>query len=931
MARRGSITGPVAPEKRQPGETEQEALERITKEEEITGPVAPEKLLPGESQQEALDRLNIGIGTSQGAGPPPIGKLHQPPPAPAPAPPPSRRGTIPASIKFRVDPSIERATELPPGTQELRHEVIKQRENVPIGEELAGIRYEIKQDTRMINAKNKLSPYMKKGEIDIAEAVKNLGEGKTRQYLNAIGYSWAEATRLAHSPIKAEKEFKQLHMTVGDGEYIKKTDFNALTANQQRDVRAGGIAALDVSNLTAEEKFKKYQDWNLKADDRYSLRTKVFAGDDGKGNPTYRNVNAYDKEKQQIRDAVAKGKLPPGFFKDRYRAITKGGQTGYREVKVDGKTYFTTKLGPENRWREAGLMLGDMVVPFFYVSRKWNKMPDWERGVWLALDVLFVTSIAPKASGASAVRAGVVEARTAITKAVGATGAAVIKREFTVGLVKAIESGKSSKVFKFGVKIEALGTRMKANRIVGGEQLRNHGKFIKENAEAIAQGEVNLKPGSIANASRTIRHYTEFSEAIRKMPEHLKSYARRAGLSDHEILEIYGKTGDDIKSFKQMVDKVVSEKNARFGKASDESRGLEKQLEKESKLKPVALKERTAYDWSFPAVKESAAEKALRLRKEKKLRDALSKSKEAYIIKRQLTKQANIYARAAEKAIAKKALKAAIKRQLAEKLAASMKVKLSTRTKIISDTMLELGASVYTATYTRLINQGATKQQAETHALQAAKIAIQTALQEAFKVETKTIPSAKVKPVPSPVPYPIPKPSVETKTDIKPVPDTKYKTDDDVPTPVPKISIEKPKVRKTTKDEGGRRKALLIPSLRPQRGAVVKGLSTGRVAWQQGELHGKPVWITLDPQGNKTYTRKPPKDARVLKGKPKVTIQKIEGEKYPSAVKTKMGAFKVIVSESGKRISFAKGEKKKGYLLEKGRRMSRRRRGKMIH
>jgi len=119
---------------------------------------------------------------------------------------------------------------------------------------------------------------------------------------------------------------------------------------------------------------------------------------------------------------------------------------------------------------------------------------------------------------------------------------------------------------------------------------------------------------------------------------------------------------------------------------------------------------------------------------------------------------------------------------------------------------------------------------------------------------------------------------------------------------------------KIVADKG--RGRLLLP------GSTTKGISAraggGQISWQQGELlinkRRRPQWITIGPGGQKEYSMKPPKGAKIVAGPPRRTI--FSRGKVPASREVNVGFFRATVSRHGQSISFRRGKRRRGQLLK---------------
>ena len=329
---------------------------------------------------------------------------------------------------------------------------------------------------RSISAEAILKPFIEGDQINIRDAVDTLGWKPTYDNLRDTGWSAkdaSQAVKQAENRIFEEKRFESRNVKLGvSGQYMSVKDFDTLTPQERVMVQQSpkGAAALSPVGLTGMEEFQHLQERGRIPDDQ------VYVGTE-KGQVLYRARTPLDDEKDMVREYIAEhGKPPKGYTTKEPSGSMADRMTHFNVLLIDGKPYWTGKEFPKTTGKEFGIFMGDLVVPFFYVARRWDEIPTWQKALFISLDLAFVGSFAAKPA-ASTLRTSTV----VISNAVGKTGSRLITQEIRV-LNKAVQSGSARRIMDAGARIESLGLSMKSAGADGAQALILRGRSIQLDA-----------------------------------------------------------------------------------------------------------------------------------------------------------------------------------------------------------------------------------------------------------------------------------------------------------------------------------------------------------------------------------------------------------------------------------------------------------------
>lgn len=315
---------------------------------------------------------------------------------------------------------------------------------------------------------------------------------------NKIQEHKAEAFKRAHTEIETKKG------TI----WLANDDWNDLTPQEQHIVKTQGLEGLSLEGHTPTYQFAFLQQTGRIPKEAsmvygsYNKDGNYIEGSKEKGEWSYSLPHEYlvehDKEYYNIfRDYLFNEQ---GYINLELWGVPKNKIVLKTVLTTGGIDYRATwnKLtekerlellkhykepGPQSYWesiKEQWINMGEWVIPGLYLARHWDDLSTAEKGINVAIDLLFVGTVLGKSAGAAA-RAYTKASAVAATATTGRITVEKVER-LLAKLRTAIKSGKASTIKNTARELHNFGNVMVTRRIPGGAEIRALGKVYIDRA-----------------------------------------------------------------------------------------------------------------------------------------------------------------------------------------------------------------------------------------------------------------------------------------------------------------------------------------------------------------------------------------------------------------------------------------------------------------
>jgi len=267
--------------------------------------------------------------------------------------------------------------------------------------------------------------------------IKSLGVEHFNHHMNFLNVG----VRILQS--KREADIRTNYVEIAGGDYVTKADYDILPPKDQQILMADGIEAYNNYAKASARLAEK---------EATGVITKDASGDwVVVGTPS-----------QRVEGDIFGIPVNPTFE---------------RGLIIVGEFFSPTEAETTGTYIQRFKATADRFTPIYSTVINWDKMATWEKGLSVALDVFIVGAIFSKPIGTGA--------RAIIRNSLGKVKAPSLEIAYS-NITKAIRSGKVSEIKTAGHNLEAIGKRLKAEGVKGGDDIIRQGQYLVREAETLA-------------------------------------------------------------------------------------------------------------------------------------------------------------------------------------------------------------------------------------------------------------------------------------------------------------------------------------------------------------------------------------------------------------------------------------------------------------